>query len=143
MFTLGHRVTGRVAVVQYSVVKLHEATQIFMMVVSVREVTVKKSSNYGEYGSFQHLLFLFTKFYGCDSYASMLYSPEFTICVAEMAKHGTASYIMLWCWCDNANNQWLNFLVCVYFSDIVRETAMCEGLEIKDSVRIQVWFCAR
>ena len=39
--------------------KLHEATQMFMMVDDVREMALKKSCKYGEYGSFEHLLFLF------------------------------------------------------------------------------------
>ena len=37
-------------------VKLHEAAQIIVMV--VREMTVKKSCKYGEYGSFEHMVFL-------------------------------------------------------------------------------------
>ena len=43
----------------HSVVNLHEATQMFVMVDYVREMTVQKSSKYGNYGSFEHLLFLF------------------------------------------------------------------------------------
>ena len=43
----------------HSVVKLHEATQMFRMVDYVREMTVKKSCKYSEYGSFGHLFFLF------------------------------------------------------------------------------------
>ena len=39
--------------------KLHEATQMFVMVDYVREMTVRESSKYGKYGSFEHLLFLF------------------------------------------------------------------------------------
>ena len=42
----------------HSVVKLHEATQMFMMVDYVSKMSVKKSCKYGEYGSFEHLLFL-------------------------------------------------------------------------------------
>ena len=41
-----------------SVVKLHEAAQMFMIVDYVREMTVKKSCKYKEYGSLGHLLFL-------------------------------------------------------------------------------------
>ena len=40
----------------HSVMKLHEATQMFMMVDFVKEVTSKKSSKYSEYGAFEHLL---------------------------------------------------------------------------------------
>ena len=47
MFTQGHRV-----------VKLHEATQMFVMLDYVRVMTVKKSCKCGKYGSFEHLLFL-------------------------------------------------------------------------------------
>ena len=43
----------------HSVVKLHETTQMFRMVDYVREMTVKKSCKYGEYGSFEHLIFVF------------------------------------------------------------------------------------
>ena len=51
---------GKVELVQSFclIVKLHETTQMFVMVDSVREITVKKSCKYGEYGSFKHLLFL-------------------------------------------------------------------------------------
>ena len=38
MFTQGHRVTGHLC--KHSVVKFHEATQMFMMVDYVRKVTV-------------------------------------------------------------------------------------------------------
>ena len=41
------------------VVKLHEATQMLVMVDYVREMTAKKSGRYGRYISFEHLLFLF------------------------------------------------------------------------------------
>ena len=40
----------------YSVVKLHEATHVFVMVDCVREMTANKSCKYGEYGSFEQLL---------------------------------------------------------------------------------------
>ena len=43
----------------YSVVKLPEATQISMMVDHVKEMTVKESCEYSEYGLFEHLLFFF------------------------------------------------------------------------------------
>ena len=43
----------------HSVVKLHEATQMFLMVEYVKKMTVKKSCKYGENGLFEHLLFLF------------------------------------------------------------------------------------
>ena len=42
--------------------KLQEATQMFVVVGHVtREMTAKKSCKYGEYGSFEHLLFLLKK----------------------------------------------------------------------------------
>ena len=44
---------------RYSVVKLHEATQMFLVVDYVRKMTVKKSCKCGEYGSFYHLLLVF------------------------------------------------------------------------------------
>ena len=43
MFSQGHRVTGKVELVQSFCCELHEATQIFMMIDYVREMTVKKS----------------------------------------------------------------------------------------------------
>ena len=36
---------------------------MLMMVDHVRKMTVKKSCKYGEYGSFQHLLFLLVNFF--------------------------------------------------------------------------------
>ena len=39
--------------------KLHETAQMFVIVDYVRKKTVKKSCKYGEYGSFEYLLFLF------------------------------------------------------------------------------------
>ena len=53
MFTQGHRKARTCAVIQ-----LPEATQMFMMVGYVRKITMK-SCKYGEYESFEHLLFLF------------------------------------------------------------------------------------
>ena len=41
------------------VVKLHEATQMFMMIDYVRKITVKKYCKYGKYELFEHLFFLF------------------------------------------------------------------------------------
>ena len=43
----------------YSVLQVHEATQILVNVDYVREMTEKKSRKHGEYGLFEHLLFLF------------------------------------------------------------------------------------
>ena len=60
MFTQGHTVIGKLELVQLSVVKLHEATQMFVIVDCVRGMPVK-SCKYGEYGWFEHLLFLFIK----------------------------------------------------------------------------------
>ena len=53
IFTQSYRVTRE------AVVKLLEATQMFVMVDYIREMTVKKSK-YGKYGSFEHLLFLYS-----------------------------------------------------------------------------------
>ena len=50
MSTYGHRVTGNL--------KLHESTQMFLLVDYVWEMTVKKACKYGEYGLLEHLLFL-------------------------------------------------------------------------------------
>ena len=45
----------------HSVLQCHEASQTFAMVCGhVRELTLQKTSKYGEYGSFEHLLPLFT-----------------------------------------------------------------------------------
>ena len=43
----------------YFVVKLHEATQMPVMVDLLREMTPKKSLKHGSCGSSEHLLFLF------------------------------------------------------------------------------------
>ena len=59
MFTKGHRVTGNLELGYHSVVKLHGATELFMMVDHVRKMTVKKSCKYGEYGLFEYFLFFF------------------------------------------------------------------------------------
>ena len=48
----------------HSVVKLHEAIQMFMMVDYVREMGVKKSFMHDEPGSFEHLLLLLFVFVG-------------------------------------------------------------------------------
>ena len=48
----------------HSVQKLHEATQMFMMVGSVGEMTVKKPCKYSEYGSFERLLLLVLCLFG-------------------------------------------------------------------------------
>ena len=55
IFIEGHRVTGNQELVQSFCCK---STQMFVMVDYVREMTAKKSCKYGEYGSFEHLLFL-------------------------------------------------------------------------------------
>ena len=59
MFTQGHRVAGKLELVQHSDVNLHEATQMFMVIDYVREMTVKKSCRYDEYRSLGRLLYLF------------------------------------------------------------------------------------
>ena len=56
IFTQGHKVTVKLEHVQWL---LHEATQMFVMIDYVRKMTAKKSCKYGEYGPFEHLLFLF------------------------------------------------------------------------------------
>ena len=43
-----------------TVPKMHEAIQMFVMLDYVRKVTEKKPGKYSKYGSFEHLLFLFT-----------------------------------------------------------------------------------
>ena len=48
---------GNLETVSRSVVKLHEETQMFMMVAFERKMTAKKSCKYGKYESFKHLLF--------------------------------------------------------------------------------------
>ena len=45
MFTQGHRVTGKL---EHSVIKLHEAIKMFVMVDYATNMTVKKSWKYGE-----------------------------------------------------------------------------------------------
>ena len=42
----------------HSVAKLHDSTQMFVMVVYVRKMTVKKSNGYGD-GLSEHVCFLF------------------------------------------------------------------------------------
>ena len=51
---------GKLNFCSHCVVKLCEATQMLVMVDYVRKMTVKKSCKYGEYGSFEHSLFLFS-----------------------------------------------------------------------------------
>ena len=62
MFTQAHMVMGNINLCNHCVVKLHEATQVFMMVDYVREMTVRRSCKYGEYGSLKHMLFLLSSF---------------------------------------------------------------------------------
>ena len=45
----------------HSVVELHVATQMLVMVDCVMKMTVKKSCKYGKYGSFEHLFVWFSK----------------------------------------------------------------------------------
>ena len=54
---------GKLNFCSHSVVKFHEATQMFVTVDYLREMTVKKSCKYGEYGSFEHLHFLFSFYF--------------------------------------------------------------------------------
>ena len=63
----------------HSVVKLYEATQMFVMDDYVREMTVTESCKYGEYGSFERLLLLVSR--GTISKAKRdLYSSELIVC---------------------------------------------------------------
>ena len=55
LFIQGHGVSGNLEL--HSVVKLHEAAQMFMFDYE-RELSAKESCKYGEYGLFEHLLFL-------------------------------------------------------------------------------------
>ena len=57
IFIQGHRVTGKQEQ-SHSVIKLHAATQIFLMDDYVREMNMNKFRKHGEYGLFEHLLFL-------------------------------------------------------------------------------------
>ena len=57
IFTHGPSVTGKVEPIQPCCCKVVETTQRVMIVDCVREMTVKKFCKYGEYGSFEHLLF--------------------------------------------------------------------------------------
>ena len=59
MFIQVYGKTRIYVVVAVVFVKLHEATQMFVMVVYIKVMTVKKSFKYDEYGSFEHLPFLF------------------------------------------------------------------------------------
>ena len=47
----------------HSVVKLHVESQMFAMVDCVTKITTKKSCKYGDYGSFEHLLFFLSFFF--------------------------------------------------------------------------------
>ena len=66
MSTQGHRVTGKLELVQSFCCKLSAAKSgcvnqlkcVFVMAEYVKEMTEKKSCKYGEYGSFEHVLFL-------------------------------------------------------------------------------------
>ena len=57
-FTQGHRVTRKLELVQSFCCKVAVA-QILTVVDCVREITSKKTCKYGDYGSFEHLLFLY------------------------------------------------------------------------------------
>ena len=57
MFSQGHRVTGKLNLCSHSVVKLHGATRVFVMVDYVKEMTMKSCKSC-EYGSLERLLFL-------------------------------------------------------------------------------------
>ena len=56
MFTQGHRVTRKLERVKFA---LNSLSHIVVMVIYVREMTLKKSFRYREYGLFEHLLFMF------------------------------------------------------------------------------------
>ena len=51
--TQGCKAIGKLELVQVFYHKVHEATPMFLMVDFVREMTVKKSSRYAGYGSFE------------------------------------------------------------------------------------------
>ena len=53
----------KLELVQSFCCKLHEATQVFVVVDYVREMILKKSCKFGDCGSFEHLLFLFVSFH--------------------------------------------------------------------------------
>ena len=55
MLTRGHRVTGKQELVQSFCFKVARRNSIIVMADYVREMTVKKSGTYGEYGSCEHL----------------------------------------------------------------------------------------
>ena len=62
-YTQGHRIITKLMLGSHSVVKWHEAAQTFAVVYHVKEVTSNKTCQYGEYGSFEQLLFLFIDFF--------------------------------------------------------------------------------
>ena len=59
MFTQSQRDGGKANLCSYSVIKFYEATQMFPIVDYVREMIVKKSCKYGNWGSYEHFLFLY------------------------------------------------------------------------------------
>ena len=71
----------------HSVVKLHEATEMFVMVENVRKMTVsvKKSSRNGKYGSFDHFLFLVKKI--DVNVKSMVFGLMYLMCLLRNFLH--------------------------------------------------------
>ena len=63
-FTQGHNHTRQLDLCNNSIVKWHAVANSFVMVDYVREMTAKESCQYGEYESFEHLLFLFSSWVG-------------------------------------------------------------------------------
>ena len=63
--TQGLRLPGKLELVLFFRYKVYKATQMFVMVDYVREMTSKKSCKYSKYGSFDHVLFLFFYFPLC------------------------------------------------------------------------------
>ena len=65
----------------YSVVKLLEAPQIFLMIDYVKKMTVKKPFKNGEYGAFELLLFLFVVAWGI-LFVLSFFSSWFDLCIS-------------------------------------------------------------
>ena len=81
--------------------KLHEATQMFMMVDNVREVTSKKSCKYDGYGSFDHFLFLFCYMCAnvcvCVCVCGCLIVCWFLLCVCVFLLCLLVAFLLLFC----------------------------------------------
>ena len=97
----------------YSVVKLHEAAQKFVIVDYIMEITSKKSCSYEEYGSLEHSLFLFLVYW----YIFYLFVFSF------YADFGPLNLANLYRYCCKVNKKLkvkYKFLILFYFQHLCK-----------------------